>query len=196
MRFHRLPENLLSSPARVAVLRTLLRSPGREWTGREVARASGVSPPQAIEALHRLYDEALVHQRRVGRARVWTLDQGHYLAAGLSGLFEVERKSMEELLGTLRAGLRGSGALEAYLYGSVARGDEDPNSDVDLLVVFPDKRRASAWRERLRNLEAEILGRFGNPLQALVYTSRQVRSRAPGRIYAVARREGRPLEVG
>ena len=66
MRFHRLPETLLTSPARVAVLKTLLRSRGREWSGRELAKASGVSAPQTMEALYLLYDEALVRQRRAG----------------------------------------------------------------------------------------------------------------------------------
>src|SRR3990172_12270090 len=116
MRFHRLPETLLSSPARVAVLRTLVSSPGREWTGRAVARASGVSPPQAMEALDRLYDEGLVHRRRVGPASVWTWDQGHFLAERLRSLFEMERASQEALVATLQAGLRGSSALEAFLF--------------------------------------------------------------------------------
>lgn len=96
---------------------------------------------------------------------------------------------------TLERSLRGSGAVEAFLFGSVARGDEDPNSDVDLLVVFPDERRAAGWTERLRDLEAEVLARFGNPLQALVYTARQAKGGAPARIRAVARVEGRALEV-
>lgn len=195
MRFHHLAETLLTSPARIAVLKSLLRALGREWTGRELARASGVSAPQTMEALYRFYDEALVRQRRAGRVSLWTLDRGHFLVDRLRPLLELDPASRQELLRALEAGLEGSGASEAFLFGSVARGDEDPNSDVDLLVVFPDKRRAAAWKGRLRDLEAEILARFGNPVQALVYTARQVSGGPPARIHAAARREGQRLEV-
>jgi predicted nucleotidyltransferase len=195
MRFHNLAETLLTSPARVAVLKTLLKAPGREWTGREMARASGVSAPQAMEALYRLYDEALVRQRRTGRVSLWALEERHFLAERLRPLVDVDARSMQALRAALEAGLKGSGAIEAVLFGSVARGDEDPNSDVDIVVVFPDKRRAAAWTDRLRDLEAEILARFGNPVQALVYTTQQIRGGVRARILDVARREGRALEV-
>src|SRR3990170_1599095 len=195
MRFHRLPETLLTSPARVAVLKTLLRSRGREWSGRELAKASGVSAPQTMEALYLLYDEALVRQRRAGRASMWTLEESHFLVERLRSLLALDSESNRALVEALEAGLSRSGAVEAWLFGSVARGDEDPNSDVDLLVVFPDKRRAAAWRKRLRNLEAEVLARFGNPVQALVYTARQVGGGPPARILSVAKHEGHRLEV-
>lgn len=195
MRFHNVAETLLTSPARVAVLKALLNAPGREWSGREIARASGVSAPQAMEALYRLYDEALVRQRRTGRVSLWTLDERHFLAGRLRPLVDVDSASQRELVAALEAGLKGSGALEAFLFGSVARGDEDPNSDVDMLVVFPDNRRAAAWTDRLRDLEVEVLARFGNPIQALVYTVHEVRGGARARIREAAQREGRPLEV-
>ncbi len=195
MRFHNLAETLLTSPARIAVLKTLLKAPGREWTGRELAKASSVSAPQAMEALYRLYDEAVVRQRRAGRASLWTLEERHFLAERLRPLIGLDNASTHELTAALEVALKGSGALEAILFGSVARGDEDPNSDVDLLVVFPDKRRAAAWTSTLRNLEAQVLARFGNPVQALVYTAQQVKGGARARIREVARREGHPLEV-
>lgn len=195
MRFHRLPETLLTSPARVAVLKALLRSRGREWSGRELAKASGVSAPQTMEALYRLYDEALVRQRRAGRASLWMLEERHFLIERLRPLLTLDPESHRALVNALEAGLSRSGASEAWLFGSIARGDEDPNSDVDILVVFPDKRRAAAWGKRLRDLEAEVLARFGNPVQALVYTARQVVSGPPARIFSVAKLEGRRLEV-
>lgn len=195
MRFHGLPETLLTSPARVAVLKALLRSRGREWSGRELAKLSGVSAPQTMEALYRFYDEALVRQRRAGRASLWTLYEGHFLVDRLRPLLTLDPESHRALVQALEAGLSRSGAVEAWLFGSIARGDEDPNSDVDLLVVFPDKRRASAWSKRLRDLEADVLAHFGNPVQALVYTSRRAASGPPARILSVARREGQRLEV-
>ena len=126
---------------------------------------------------------------------MWTLEESHFLVERLRPLLALDSESNRALVEALEAGLSRSGAVEAWLFGSVARGDEDPNSDVDLLVVFPDKRRAAAWRKRLRNLEAEVLARFGNPVQALVYTARQVGGGPPARILSVAKHEGHRLEV-
>ena len=59
MKFHGISPTLFGSPARAAVLTTMLRSGAEELTGREVARRAGVSPPRAIEALRVLERERL-----------------------------------------------------------------------------------------------------------------------------------------
>lgn len=195
MRFHGVAGALLTSPARVAVLQTLLRQPGREWTGREAARAAGVSAPQGLEALGRLADEGMVAEKRVGRASVWSLVGGHYLVKALKPLARVDEAAQAALVDALERGLKGSGAIEAYLFGSVAEGHEDPNSDVDLLVLFPGKSAAGAWRPKLRDLEVEVRARFGNTLQAVAYTTAQARRGAPARIHKVAKVRGKVIKV-
>jgi len=57
-----------------------------------------------------------------------------------------------------RAELNHAGVRRVGVFGSVARGDAGPDSDVDILVEFdvlPDLYEFSALRDRL----AEILGR-------------------------------------
>jgi predicted nucleotidyltransferase len=40
------------------------------------------------------------------------------------------------ITGAFLAALRQAGVTQAWLYGSVARGEERPDSDIDLLVTF------------------------------------------------------------
>jgi uncharacterized protein len=56
------------------------------------------------------------------------------------------------------ATLRQHGVVRAYLFGSVARGEEQPGSDVDLLVAFD---RNTSFLDELRLAEAlrEVCGR-------------------------------------
>ena len=42
------------------------------------------------------------------------------------------------------------GLLNVAVFGSVARGDEKPGSDIYLLVKVPDDMNASPWRESNR----------------------------------------------
>lgn len=51
MRFHDLAEELLSSRTKVAILKILLRYPGKKFSGRDIARLSGASPSRASEIL-------------------------------------------------------------------------------------------------------------------------------------------------
>jgi predicted nucleotidyltransferase len=77
------------------------------------------------------------------------------------------------LLSRLRRALRTERAVRlAVLYGSLARGEEDQDSDLDLLVVFADDRpfAASALAARL----GEVAGRRVDVAQLT-----QVEERAP-----------------
>lgn len=40
------------------------------------------------------------------------------------------------ITGEFKAALRRAGVVEAYLFGSILRGDERPDSDIDILVRF------------------------------------------------------------
>jgi uncharacterized protein len=52
----------------------------------------------------------------------------------------------EQVIATLRGHeleLRAAGAIRLSLFGSTARGDHRPDSDIDLLAAFDDTRRIS-----------------------------------------------------
>jgi predicted nucleotidyltransferase len=195
MRFHDLSRHLLGAPARVAVLGVLLSSDGREWTARELARHAGVSHPQVLEALRLFEAEGLVRQRRFGRSSVWSVDEGHFLTERLRSLATLEGDALRELLSAIESSLRAAGASEAYLFGSVARGSEDPSSDIDVLALFGSQRKAAAFRQTASTLADQFQRRFGNELHVLAYGPESSRRRGPKALVRAARQEGIPLEV-
>ena len=81
-----------------------------------------------------------------------------------------------------------------YLFGSVARGDADPDSDYDLLVVVPDDAPPERRRSRLAY---EALHGTGTAADVLVCTRsyfddrRSLKASLPGTVL----REGRLLHA-
>lgn len=79
---------------------------------------------------------------------------------------------------------------EVWLFGSYARGEEWPGSDVDLLVIVREADEPFAERS-LRYMPL----RAGLPLEIFVYTEREAENlrQQPGSLVWIAMREGRKI---
>ena len=190
MHFHGLQRRILGSPARVAVLSAMLAAPDVDLTGREAARRAGVSQARAIEALHALEAEGACWRRSVGRASLWRIDRRHFIAQTLAPVADLDRAAFDELRRMVSGPLKGAGAVEAYIWGSVARGDERGMSDVDVVAVFPGEPARRKWERRLDDLQNAVQHRFGNELHAIAYLRAQVGRGGPRRVLERARAEG------
>lgn len=131
-------------------------------SGREIARLSGRSSTGVQHALDRLVDEGLVHRIPAGRAYLYSLNHEHLLAPAV----EVMADARWELIRRLRDLFASwkSPILHASLFGSVARGEGNAASDIDVLVVRPKDIDAEdgQWRGQLEELADCVLRWTGN----------------------------------
>ena len=148
-------------------------------TRRQLAAAAGVAPGNASAVIEELIHSGLVSETVAGRSSMVLLNRNH-LAAGpvlaLAGL-------RGELIRRLRERLSAWPDLHgAWLFGSVARGDADTDSDVDLLLVAHDLQSPDL-HERLSHLQADIRSWTGNDLQPVEHSQsswrKLVRARNP-----------------
>lgn len=196
MRLHNPLDQLLSTGGKVKVLRVLLRDPSRGWTGRELAAAAGVSPPQSIASLRDLEGAGVVQRRVIGRAHEWRLIRENSLVGTLTELYTTERNLPLQLEQELAKSLKGLGVQRAVLFGSVARGEETDQSDIDLFIEVRSEKDRAAVNAHLTPLFLETHLRFGLSLSPYVLTRREVEQPAnPALIRSVAR-EGRVLVEG
>ncbi len=105
--------------------------------------------------------------------------------------------SKEEVLSLAEIVRRLADAYEPeriYLFGSKARGDHDPDSDFDLMVVVPDQAQEDRKRSRLAY---EVLRGTGTAADVLVWTESRFESRLhlAASLPATVTREGRLLHA-
>jgi predicted nucleotidyltransferase len=154
------------SPAvRGALLQTLARLE-QPVTRRRLAEAAGVAPGNASAVIEELIRAGLVSETVAGRSSMVVLNRDH-LAAGpvlaLAGL-------RGELIRRLRTRLSAWPEIgAAWLFGSVARGDADSNSDVDVLIVSDDLQSRDL-HERISLLQADVRRWTGNDLQLVEHS--------------------------
>lgn len=174
MRFHDALDDLLGNPVRLRVLRNLARSPTQGFTGRELARLCSASPSQTIHALRSLEDSGVVTREVAGPAHVWRLSSEHVLADPLIGLFKQESQLPRVLKSTLQEVISGLPVHRAAIFGSVARGEELPASDVDFFVEIRSVRDRTLVEDALNAASPKLAIRFGNALSSLVLSEGQV----------------------
>lgn len=162
--------------ARGAVLAALLRT-GAPLTGRQVhALVRDDHSLWAVqESLKALTLLGLVDTQTIGRAGVHTINESHYSVGPLRALLD----PIAALTKIVQAAV-GDDLQAAVLFGSIARGDAQPGSDIDLAVIAP-----SGWDGRAE-LQDAVRTRLGNGCDVLVFTPEEF-SRLAGRGEPVVR---------
>ena len=124
------------APTDGAVL-ALLAGTTRPLSGREVARLIEGTHNTVRLALKRLSEQGIVTVQEAGSgaALLYRLNREHLAA----GAVELLANLRERLFTCLRDSMREWAILpaHAYAFGSVARGDGDTSSDIDLFIVRP-----------------------------------------------------------
>ena len=118
---------------RAEILAATLTQPGKWWYLSELAQFLRTTPSSLQRDLKALVDGGILQQRREGTRAYFKADTRSPLFTDLRGLVE----KTAGLLPTLQQLLEQCDTRVdvAFVYGSIARGEEHATSDVDLLVI-------------------------------------------------------------
>jgi len=122
---------LLSSRARAEIFRLLLSGTGEELHVREIERRSGLNDSTLRQELRKLVRLDLVQSRRDS-------NRVYYRAKTENPLYPEIRNLVLKTSGladALKSALKDKRIRVAFVFGSVARGEEKTGSDVDLMVI-------------------------------------------------------------
>ncbi len=151
-----------------SVISILFAKPDRSWYLRELARATSTSPTMLGKELDLLTDAGIVCEESDGnRRRVWAnpecpiFEELRGIARKTAGLADIVKDALSDI----------PGIKVAFIFGSVARGEERSDSDVDVCIVGSASNRAIG--EAMNSAEKAI----GRPVNALVYKVNELREK-------------------
>ena len=177
MILHRSIDEVFRSWSNVAVIRAL-QDTASGFSGREVARVAGMSIRSALQALTSLENLGIVRRQRGGRDHIFTLNRNHYLVEQcIIPLFAIERRFLENIRTFIAEAVKGQ-ALSVILFGSVARGEETPQSDLDICCIVKNKSQQKRLQSILDGISPALLNRFGVKIGPIFFTLTEFKKNA------------------
>lgn len=154
------------------ILRYLHRIGGAH-TGRAIGQALQLSHSAVHRALRPLTTRQIVDAEPQGRAILYRLNGEHWLVhTGLRPLFEAEARFLP-LLGEAIQHAASVPLHSVILFGSLARGDAGPTSDIDLLCLTPTSDTRETVEAKLHAAAPALQRQFGRPISCLVWSTQE-----------------------
>jgi len=160
MRFTDFLDQIFGQKSKIKILRFLYLYK-KESTIREVSKETGVTPPNASRILKELEVEGVVIAKKAGRSIL------HLIRNIILPVFEKEQKVKVNLAKLFKLKLNFP-VKSIILFGSIARKNEKPNSDIDLLFVIPNRGDPEKLREKISALNPLFISYFGNSIAPLI----------------------------
>ena len=171
MLLHRYLETLLGSKTKIKILRTLHRYKGKEYTIRELSNHINTSHTGVNKALQDLYEMNAVTLKTAGRSHTISLKEESHLTPILATLFNYEEETIKELQKDIQKHLCHEPTIKSVkIFGSVATGQEQPGSDIDLLITSSDTEKT--W-EIITTLQIHCNNKYGNPIMPHIIAENQ-----------------------
>lgn len=149
-------QKIFSSKVRAEIFRLLFTARDTELHVRELARRSKLNESSVRQELAKLKGLDLVAARRDGNRVYYRANQDHPVYSDIRGLV----LKTTGLVEVIRKALESADIAVAFVFGSVAAGEESAHSDIDLMVIGNIGLRALS--SRLSEISSQV-ARETNP---------------------------------
>jgi DNA-binding Lrp family transcriptional regulator len=148
------------------LLETLAKFPNRQFTINELSGEAGVPFASTWRLVRKWEPAGIIETGRVGKSVTVKLRRSEYLDSVLS-LLKISTSPQNftaRALGEMLA--EEDGVKEAYLFGSVAKGDEKLESDIDMALLVKKGYDANG-------IVFEAYGKFGTKVVPITFHSKK-----------------------
>jgi hypothetical protein len=160
------------------VLEALARTT-KPLTGRAIDRLVRRGSHRGVRlALERLVAQGLVTVEEAGRAHLYVLNRDHVAAPAVELLMGLRAEVVRRIRGAIAAWA--VQPAHASLFGSMARGDGDVESDIDILVIRPSEVDGEdpRWEHQVYELGLSVERWTGNRATLMELSVDDLRDRA------------------
>ncbi len=182
MKFHNVLDEILGNRTKVKLLRAFFTHPEKEFTESELQRIAGIPQASVHRNVKSLLANGTLDRERIGKANLYSLNKEHILYALLQNLFENEKNLLSELKKSLKGSIESFSGIElAVLFGSVVKGTERADSDIDIFIV--SKADRSQVEEEMKKLIHVIGNKFGNMVSPMIKSDTEIKDIKSSSIY-------------
>lgn len=179
MRFNFSLSDMILSKARMKIV-TFLLNHEAAMSEREIASVLNVSHMSINRFLKEMAEVNLVNYVTIGKAHLWKVNRGSYafqVFTQLIGNISKANSPLEDLKKTILENLPGSLIRKIILFGSVAKGLEKENSDIDLFVLVKNLEVKKEVETIIEGLSIKCFDLYGNRLAPYVLTEHEMKQR-------------------
>lgn len=124
--------NSIFPQARAEVFKILFQTHQPEWHMREIVRQSGLNLRTIQRELAMLTESELITSRKDGNRQYFKANEEHPIFMDLCSMVQKDGNARQLLYRALETQ---AGIEVAFIYGSMAKGEAMPQSDIDLFVI-------------------------------------------------------------
>lgn len=136
--------SVFGTEANVRVLRELSRH-GGQLDASTLVKRTKLTLPSVLSAISTLVEFGILDEVGSGRSRLFSMNRISPFNISIVSLFDAEESRFKGVIEAVRecAASLGNKVIAAWIYGSVARGEDRAESDLDVLLIAHEEEVAS-----------------------------------------------------
>ena len=147
---------------------------------REIASILKVSHMTVNRTMRELSETNFLNFVTIGKAHLWKVNRKSYafkvLSEFIEGVYRI-KEPLEDLKETILAHMPKNLVKKAVLFGSIAKGAEKTDSDIDVFLLVKDNKDKEKLKSLLERLSIACLENYGNRLSPYVLAEKEAKQR-------------------
>jgi predicted nucleotidyltransferase len=175
MLFHRYLEETIGNKSALSMLRAMIRRRGMIFTVRRLAEEAKISINECALTTQHLERVGIINIQPIGKAYHLTLNEKSYILNQIiRPTFVAEKNTMRQLIQTLKKYLTAKKIISAVLFGSVTKGEEQIDSDIDLLIISND---FDGTLDVISKASSKVFEVFHGKISHIVFSEKQFKTK-------------------